>query len=75
MALEWGCGWEEGCIWGVENSGSLGKGFAQFLLEQGEQEVRESAARQPALIRLNSTPHPPLQRIGTSTQIPPLAGL
>jgi transposase len=27
--------------WGIENGGSLGKGFAQFLLAQGEAAVRE----------------------------------
>jgi len=27
--------------WGIENSGSLGKGFAQFLLAHGETDVRE----------------------------------
>jgi len=26
--------------WGVEHSGSLGQGFAQFLLAQGEADVR-----------------------------------
>ncbi len=50
-ALEWGRGWEEERIWGVENSGSLGKGFAQFLLEQGEGEVREIVPHRTAQYR------------------------
>ena len=37
--------------WGVENSGSLGKGFAQFLLEQGEGEVREVSPHRTAQYR------------------------
>jgi len=41
-ALQWARGQQQQHIrWGVENSGSLGKGFAQFLLAQGEAEVRE----------------------------------
>ncbi|MDP9382687.1 MAG: IS110 family transposase [Chloroflexota bacterium] len=50
-ALEWGRGWERGRIWGVENSGSLGKGLAQFLLEQGEEEVREIVPHRTAQYR------------------------
>jgi len=50
-ALEWGKGWEHECIWGVENSGSLGKGLAQFLLEQGEEEVREIVPHRTAQYR------------------------
>lgn len=37
--------------WGIENSGSLGKGFAQFLLEQGEGEVREITPHRTAQYR------------------------
>jgi transposase len=37
--------------WGVENSGSLGKGFAQFLLAQGEADVREVVPRRTAQYR------------------------
>jgi len=37
--------------WGVENSGSLGKGFAQFLLAQGEPEVREVVPHRTAQYR------------------------
>ncbi len=37
--------------WGIENSGSLGKGFAQFLLEQGEAEVREVSPHRTAQYR------------------------
>jgi transposase len=36
---------------GVENSGSLGKGFAQFLLAQGEAEVREVVPHRTAQYR------------------------
>jgi len=34
--------WAQGsaCRWGIENSGSLGKGFAQFWLAQGETTVQ-----------------------------------
>jgi transposase len=37
--------------WGVENSGSLGKGFAQFLLEQEAGEVREVSPHRTAQYR------------------------
>jgi transposase len=37
--------------WGIENSGSLGKGFAQFLLEQGAGEVRELTPHRTAQYR------------------------
>jgi transposase len=37
--------------WGVENSGSLGKGFAQSLLEQGEPAVREVRPHRTAQYR------------------------
>lgn len=37
--------------WGVENSGSLGKGFAQFLLAQGEADVREVVPHRTAQYR------------------------
>ena len=37
--------------WGVENSGSLGKGVAQFLVEQGEREVREITPHRTAQYR------------------------
>jgi transposase len=40
-ALRWARGQQQQTRWGVENSGSLGKGFAQFLLAQGEAAVRE----------------------------------
>jgi len=39
-----------GC-WGIENSGSLGKGFAQFLLTQGETDVREVSPQRTAQYR------------------------
>lgn len=40
-ALHWVRGQQQQVRWGVENSGSLGKGCAQFLLAQGEADVRE----------------------------------
>jgi transposase len=41
MALQWAQEAATERSWGIENSGSWGKGFAQFLLTQGEIEVRE----------------------------------
>ena len=38
-------------IWGVENGGSVGKGFAQFLLEQGEEQVHEVSPNRTAQYR------------------------
>jgi len=37
--------------WGIENGGSLGKGFAQFLLAQGEAAVREVSPQRTAQYR------------------------
>jgi transposase len=37
--------------WGIENSGSLGKGFAQFLLAHGEAGVREVRPQRTAQYR------------------------
>ena len=37
--------------WGIENGGSLGKGFAQFLLAQGEADVREVSPQRTAQYR------------------------
>ncbi|HSH82561.1 MAG TPA: transposase, partial [Herpetosiphonaceae bacterium] len=37
--------------WGVENSGSLGKGFAQFLLAQGASDVHEVRPQRTAQYR------------------------
>jgi len=37
--------------WGIENGGSLGKGFAQFLLAQGEAVVREVSPQRTAQYR------------------------
>jgi transposase len=53
-ALEWVCHWPAPHAWGVENSGSLGKGFAQFLLAQGETEVYEISAHRTAQYRRRS---------------------
>ena len=51
-ALQWARGQQQQHIrWGVENSGSLGKGFAQFLLAQGEAEVREVVPHRTAQYR------------------------
>jgi transposase len=55
-------GWAEGLAWargkqqqhrrwGIENGGSLGKGFAQFLLAQGEADVREVSPQRTAQYR------------------------
>src|SRR3954454_1169601 len=37
--------------WGIENGGALGKGFAQFLLAQGEADVREVSPQRTAQYR------------------------
>ncbi len=51
-ALQWARGQQQQHIrWGVENSGSLGKGFAQFLLAQGEADVREIVPHRTAQYR------------------------
>jgi transposase len=51
-ALQWAREQQQQHIrWGVENSGSLGKGFAQFLLAQGETEVREVVPHRTAQYR------------------------
>jgi transposase len=51
-ALQWARGQQQQQTrWGVENSGSLGKGFAQFLLAQGEAEVREVVPHRTAQYR------------------------
>src|SRR5215213_7151132 len=49
--LQWAREQQQHIRWGVENSGSLGKGFAQFLLAQGEVEVREVVPHRPAQYR------------------------
>ena len=51
-ALTWARQQQQQSIqWGVENSGSLGKGFAQFLLAQGEGDVREVVPHRTAQYR------------------------
>jgi len=51
-ALQWAREQQQQHIrWGVENTGSLGKGFAQFLLAQGEAEVREVVPHRTAQYR------------------------
>jgi transposase len=44
----------EPCRWGIENSGSLGKGFAQFLLAHDERAVHEIVLHRTALYRKRS---------------------
>jgi len=48
--LRWASRWE-GRVWGIENSGSLGKGFAQFLVVQGEGAVHEVSPHRTAQYR------------------------
>ena len=53
----WSAAWQWACeraavrCWGIENSGSWGKGFAQFLLAQGETDVREVRPHRTAQYR------------------------
>lgn len=49
--LEWRRSFGDGCVWGAENSGSLGKGLAQFLLGHGEEHGREIAPHRTAQYR------------------------
>src|SRR3712207_1673875 len=50
-ALQWARDQYHRVRWGVENTGSLGKGFAQFLLAQGEVDVREIVPHRTAQYR------------------------
>ncbi len=50
-ALAWAREQQQPIQWGVEHSGSLGKGFAQFLLAPGEVEVREVVPHRTAQYR------------------------
>ncbi len=50
-ALQWARELDPACIWVIENSGSLGKGFAQFLLIQGEPDVHEIVPHRTAQYR------------------------
>jgi transposase len=50
-ALRWTRDHGDACRWGIENSGSLGKGFAQFLLTHGEPDVREVSPQRTAQYR------------------------
>ena len=50
-ALTWACRLATPRYWGIENSGSLGKGFAQYLLEQGETAVHEITPHRTAQYR------------------------
>jgi len=62
-ALRWARDRRDVCCWGIENSGSLGKGFAQFLLAQGETNVRELVHSAPhsivAAAAARTRPTPP----------------
>ncbi|MGH2344527.1 MAG: IS110 family transposase [Chloroflexota bacterium] len=49
--LTWARSLEAERCWGVENSGSLGRGFAQFLLTQGEGTVHEVSPHRTAQYR------------------------
>jgi transposase len=49
--LAWAREWAGAHSWGVENSGSLGKGLAQFLLSQGEAVVLEVSPHRTAQYR------------------------
>lgn len=49
--LEWAQRQAEERHWGIENSGSWGRGFAQFLLAQGADDVREVRAHRTAQYR------------------------
>jgi transposase len=50
-ALQWARERERDRVWGVENSGALGKGFAQFLLSSGEAAVHEIVPHRTAQYR------------------------
>jgi len=50
-ALQWARDRDAVCVWGIENSGSLGKGFAQFLLGSGETAVHEIVPHRTAQYR------------------------
>lgn len=50
-ALTWACRLATPRCWGIENSGSLGKVFAQYLLEQSETAVHEIAPHRTAQYR------------------------
>lgn len=50
-ALRWAQGWPGERMWGLENSGSWGKGLAQSLLAQGEAVVYEVSPQRTAQYR------------------------
>ena len=47
-ALSWAQARGDAREWGIENSGSLGKGVAQALIDQGETHVREVSPQRTA---------------------------
>jgi len=51
QSVAWARAQGSACRWGIENSGSLGKGFAQFLLAQGETAVHEVSPHRTAQYR------------------------
>ncbi len=51
QSVAWARAQGSACYWGIENSGSLGKGFAQFLLAQGETAVHEVSPHRTAQYR------------------------
>ncbi len=51
QSVAWARAQGSACYWGIENSGSLGKGFAQFLLAQGETAVYEVSPHRTAQYR------------------------
>jgi transposase len=55
--VQWACDRDTICIWGIENSGSLGKGFAQFLLTSGETAVHEIVPHRMAQYRKRGGNH------------------
>jgi transposase len=54
IALRWVRDHGDMDCWGIENSGSLGKGFALFLLAHGETDVREVSPQRTAQYRRRS---------------------
>ncbi len=50
-AHQWARERDAPCVWGIENSGALGKGFAQFLLNSGETAVHEIVPHRTAQYR------------------------
>lgn len=64
-ALQWARDRDAHCVWGIENSGPLGKGFAQFLLTSGETTIHEIVPHRTAQYRKRgrnrTRPTPPMR--------------